>query len=814
MSQLVVLNLGKGNWQQGCASVIAQLWQADRYTPIQFLGSLPPAAELGELYERWQRLYQALYAYKGWRRIPPETSLLEIEIDEAETEVTNISEAEFSTVCRDLQHQLNTWLNDPQFRPVDRQLRTHLRPEDEIRCIIVAADRPLLRLPWRLWQFFDDYPKVELALSLPDYMRAVKSPLPDTTTVNILAILGNRHGIDVAQDQQLLEQLPHTHLRLLVEPDLPELSQQLWEQNWDMLFFAGHSATQAAASQSGRIQINRTQSLTIDQLRYGLKRAIAHGLKLAIFNSCDGLGLAWDLADLQIPQVIVMREPVPDRVAQEFLKHFLLSFTAGHSLYRSVQEAREQLQALETEFPCATWLPVICQNPAELPQTWQEWRGEKRGTAYTEPIAASALSPSPLSPSPLEPAPRVSPPRQNWRRILLSSLLIAGGLMGVRSLGVLQPLELWAFDRLLTLRPSDPPDDRLLIVTIDEADIQAQDPTQRRASLSDPALNQVLTQLERAQARVIGLDLYRDFPVSANLPQLAKRLQHTQNLFAVCKSSDRTFDPTGTKPPPEVSTDRLGFSDFLEDEDGVLRRQILFITPDADCPAPYAFSTQLALQYLANDGIEAQFTPDKDLQLGRTIFHHLQRQSSGYQTIDPRGSQVLLNYRSLPDPSQIAPRVSLTQLLKGQVNARLIRNRIVLIGTIAASDDDYWSTPYGARTTEQIPGVLIQAHMVSQMLSAVLNHRPLIWVWSTWIEGLWVWGWVGVGIGVIQVGRSTRQRGIIGVLAIATLTGISWVLLLQGGWVPLLPAAIGGLVGAGSMVYLQSRPSPLSKTDN
>jgi hypothetical protein len=36
---------------------------------------------------------------------------------------------------------------------------------------------------------------------------------------------------------------------------------------------------------------------------------------------------------LQIPQAIVMREPVPDKVAQEFLKHFLKAFSRGKSLY-------------------------------------------------------------------------------------------------------------------------------------------------------------------------------------------------------------------------------------------------------------------------------------------------------------------------------------------------------------------------------------------------------------------------------------------------------------------------------------------------
>ncbi len=103
-----------------------------------------------------------------------------------------------------------------------------------------------------------------------------------------------------------------------------------------------------------------------------LKKAIQQGLTLAIFNSCDGLGLATNLADLQIPQIIVMREPVPDRVAAEFLKNFLTAFSGGQPLYQSVREAREKLQGLEDQFPCATWLPVICQNPALLPLSWKE----------------------------------------------------------------------------------------------------------------------------------------------------------------------------------------------------------------------------------------------------------------------------------------------------------------------------------------------------------------------------------------------------------------------------------------------------------
>ena len=67
-----------------------------------------------------------------------------------------------------------------------------------------------------------------------------------------------------------------------------------------------------------------------------------------------------------------MREPVPDVVAQEFLKHFLSEFSSGQSLYAAMRLARERLQGLEREYPCATWLPIICQNAAEPSMIWSQ----------------------------------------------------------------------------------------------------------------------------------------------------------------------------------------------------------------------------------------------------------------------------------------------------------------------------------------------------------------------------------------------------------------------------------------------------------
>jgi CHASE2 domain-containing sensor protein len=753
MEFLVVLNFGRGDIQGGFRAVNAQLWEGERPQPMQFMGSLPGAQGLVQLDQQWRSLYGHLYSQLKFRRGA-------FEIDQ--TDVTHISVEAFDTTCDQLQRQLNAWLKAASFQNIEQQLRTRLNPSDAIRLIIMAEDAALLQLPWHLWQFLDDYPQAEIALSPPEYSRSMGEPkAKQQNQVRVLAILGDSQGIDIAEDRRLLEQLPHASVSFLVEPTTQELTQHLWEPGWDVLFFAGHSSSQG----KGIIQINPQESLTIDQLKYSLRHAIHQGLKLAIFNSCDGLGLARDLSDLHLPQVIVMREPVPDRVAQLFLKQFLTAFSSGKSLYQSVRQAREQLQAIESEFPCATWLPVICQNPAETPPHWQDWhRDAKLRSPRLGKTAIAAM--------------------------LLSSLITTGLVGLVRSLGLLQTTELALYDQFLRSRPIEPPDPRLLIVTVTDQDIQAQGAEPRRGSLSDRKLTQLLNILEAANPRVIGLDIYRDFPASQ--PALTQILAQDDRLISICKRPDPKENPVGILPPPEMPASQIGFSDFVQDRDGTLRRQLLTMTnnPASHCTAAYAFSTQLALRYLAEDGIAASFTPQGDLKLKQRRFQRLGDRFSGYQSIDNRGFQTLLNYRQTPSPQEIAPTVTLTELLAGQVNPKSIEDRIVLIGVASATSGDNWSTPYGRSFSSRVPGVVIQAHMTSQILSTVSDRRPLIQAWNLWQDYLWLFTWAIVGALLSMM----LHRWVWLLMAIAMvlviLVSIGWVLFLQGVWIPIAPPMI------------------------
>ena len=794
MSKLAILKIGDGSFEQGFP-VTLQLCEEKNLadfavSPIaEVSGKLPAAPELWTAYEQWQSCYRQL----GLRS----------RLSAPRKQVTNISVTQDCLqAAQRLRDQLNQWLRSESFRPVREKWLEQLSPQTPVRVILQTEDLRLQHLPWHLWEILDRYVQAELAVSISSF-EALSRPKTTnsnsaSSSVKILAILGNSAGIDIQADRALLEGLPQAEVCFLVEPERQVLTERLWSQAWDMLFFAGHSTSNSNSSDQslGEIQINPQESLTIPQLHYALKKAVARGLKLAIFNSCDGLGLARNLADLHLPQMIVMREPVPDRVAQEFLKSFLDSFAQGQPFYIAVREARERLQGLENQFPCATWLPVICQNPAEPSLSWQMFTGQAL-TEENQPADLPTVAPEhshPRQPIRLRYSALAKLALYSLATTLATTLAVTAAMLGLRATGLLQSAELRAFDTLMQLRPPEAQDARLLLVTINADERQqygAELPTIGRLSISDPVLSQVLQKL--SSARVIGLDLYRDFPASS--PQLATQYRQDNRLIAVCKA--RYTGGDSIAPPPEIQPEQVGFSDFVPDADGILRRQLLSMTadlidPGSPCSSPYAFSLQLARRYLQDQQISPHFI-DGNLQLDKLQLKRLQAPIGAYQRIDTSGNQILLNYRATASPAQ---QVTLTQLLTGQVNPAIIQDRIVLVGVIAVDSDDIWITPIDAR----MAGVTAQAHMVSQLLSAVLDQRPLLRS-NPWLDGLWI----GVGALVGQMigwryHRTGRWWAVWLVVLVAASLGIAvcWGALIAGYWQPLLPAGLA--LGTGSIL--------------
>ena len=280
-----------------------------------------------------------------------------------------------------------------------------------------------------------------------------------------------------------------------------------------------------------------------------------------------------------------------------------------------------------------------------------------------------------------------------------------------------------------------------------------------------------------------------------------------EKLFAVCKvpetDSQDQVRAKGIAPPKEVSSEQIGFSDFVQDRDGIVRRYLMAQdeVPGAPCRSRQSFSLLLARRYLElepgqNSRYVDPFATNKTLQLGDVVFKPLQPFWGGYQDVPLGGYQVMLNYRATGfDPKAVAELVTLEDILNDRVSAKDIKDRIVLIGlTAQIGKNDNWETPFGT-----IPGVIVQAHMISQVLDIVKGNRSLLKVWAPGIELLWIWVCSITGGLLIYAVRTPMRQGIAGVIALLGLYLICLCALSWGNlWLPLLPSMLAfSLTGAG-----------------
>lgn len=359
LEQLVTLKLGTRDINHHLA-VMVEI--GDRGLPPRavVVGKLDDESDVIAAYQDWKNTY---VQYIGSSRLDiPDIQVTSLK----EPILQDIRDVDYFDKCQisaqKLRQKLNQWLEGKDFKPIKELILQELQPSQVIQVSIQTDELEIRRLPFQLWSIFDRFTQAEITIASSTY-RSIAKQKPIHKQLEILAIFGDCQGLNIETDRELLSKLPNANVEFLTEPNRQILNDKLWSKNWDIIFFAGHSASDPDLK-NGHLKINPTDRLTIAELKYALKQSIEQGLKLVIINSCDGLGLATELISMQLPQAIVMREPVPDFVAQQFLKYFLTAFASGLPLNQSVRQAREQLQGLEDRYPCASWLPIICQNPA------------------------------------------------------------------------------------------------------------------------------------------------------------------------------------------------------------------------------------------------------------------------------------------------------------------------------------------------------------------------------------------------------------------------------------------------------------------
>ena len=373
--------------------------------------------------------------------------------------------------------------------------------------------------------------------------------------------------------------------------------------------------------------------------------------------------------------------------------------------------------------------------------------------------------------------------------LLLVAFAASGLTIGATYLKAFQLFELLAFDTWVRLRPLEAKENRVVVVTISESDINELG----QWPLSDRTLSQLITKINQYQPRAIGLDIYRGLPVKPGTAELEAVFRSTPNLIGVEKAIGKSVKTSAIL----EAQGQTALADVVKDTDGKIRRGLLSIELN-DGQIQLGLATTLALMYLEAEGIEPELKGDTGIiSIGQTELVPFKGNDGGYVRADDGGIQVLMNYRGKEDSFA---QISIFDVLNDQVGEESIKDRIVLIGSIAESLHDFLPTPYSinrANQLEDLPGVFIHANLTSQIISGALDGRNAIKTISEFEEWIWIFTWAfSVSLSnLILLNCQSNSRQVLLILGSTVLSliipgillmGIGYLLFLGGFWLPVI----------------------------
>ena len=389
-----------------------------------------------------------------------------------------------------------------------------------------------------------------------------------------------------------------------------------------------------------------------------------------------------------------------------------------------------------------------------------------------------------------------------WRGALaIASSVSVLAILGY-GVGLFQLLEWAARDQFFRLRPREPLEAEIVVITVDESDLQRVGDW----PIPDEVLAELLEVLKAQHPRAIGLDLYRDLPEPPGHERLVNVFQTTKNLIGIEKVTAEAVAP----PPVLDELDQVGFVDLIWDGDRKIRRALLTLETNE---LKFSLAVKLALMYLAEEGItpEPVHNNPSKLRLGQAVFQQLKPHEAGYSGQNLGGYQILMNWRG---PQSTFRSYSITDVLTGNLPSGAMNDRIVLIGSTAASTNDFFTSPYSRDVwfskPEPMAGVFVHANIASQLIQAARFDRPLLRPASLLWERGWIIFWALIGsIGTWQINQFSNRRYEL--LAVTLLWGLGGMVLLAGscylsfmiGWVipmiaPLFAFALGAIITTNS----------------
>ncbi|MCA1977642.1 MAG: adenylate/guanylate cyclase domain-containing protein [Thiobacillus sp.] len=346
-------------------------------------------------------------------------------------------------------------------------------------------------------------------------------------------------------------------------------------------------------------------------------------------------------------------------------------------------------------------------------------------------------------------------------------LMVAAHVAGLLRIAPIERMDAWLYDAWLRHAAPAAADDRIVILDIDEASLKSVGrwPWNREVMtrlldrlfdhygvaavgfdivFAEPDTSSGLASLERLAAGPLAGN--RDFrqAVEALAPKLDYDAQFARALAERPVSLGYYFIPagfgdakTGMLPPPalpaavfaplapgEVATgyganlplfqraaQGAGFFNMRADADGTARRMHLVTPYGGDYFLALSAST-LRVAF-GNEAPQAGIATTR--LLGRS-YPAPWIEVGGLRTTLSADGSVYVPYRA----GSPFPYLSAAQVLAGKAPARLLENRIVLVGSTAPGLADLRVTPF----SETFPGVEIHAHLIAGMLDGATRSIP------------------------------------------------------------------------------------------
>ncbi|MGK7948033.1 MAG: CHASE2 domain-containing protein [Xenococcaceae cyanobacterium] len=379
-----------------------------------------------------------------------------------------------------------------------------------------------------------------------------------------------------------------------------------------------------------------------------------------------------------------------------------------------------------------------------------------------------------------------------WRRAAIPGIVLIIIVTVARLSGSLQFLEWMLLDTFLRIRPSEPVDEKVVIVGINEDDIQKIG----RYPIPDGEIAELIKKIKSYKPRIIGLDIFKNVPVEPGSKELSQVFKENKDVIAI----EKVLEPDKIAPPPNLPKEQVGFVDIILDPDGKYRRYLLW-TPNPDNleEEKFSLSLRLATAYLSaenitlseslGDGDAIRFSSIKLPIFASNTGGYVDTNDGGIQTFDG-GIQTLINFRNGEERFLF---VSLHDIKNNKIRGNVLRDKIVIIGMTAARNSDFFNTSAisGLKLKGTLYGVEYHAHATSQIINAVLNGRSLLTSWSDIWEYLWIITW---GFIPIIIGRLTQSvwKNLLAVSASGIcLIGVGYLSLLWWGlWIPVAPVLL------------------------